>query len=111
MGVTKSVIQFNIRPGQRDRFLDYFVRTGVLETSSFQAGYLGAQLMSSTSDPNRAVVIAEWESPEAYQGWLENPDRELVGDPLDQFLEPSPEGQSFTLVHDVSPQTPLPITA
>jgi quinol monooxygenase YgiN len=108
MSVTRSVIQFNIKPGQRDRFLEHFVRTGVLETSSFQAGYLGAQLMSSTSEPDIAIVIADWESPEAYQGWLDNPERERVGNPLDQYLDPSPEGQSFTLVHAVSPQTPAP---
>jgi quinol monooxygenase YgiN len=108
MGVTRSVIQFTIKPGQRDGFLDFFVRSGVLETSSFQHGYLRAQLLSSTSDPNAAVVIADWESPEAYQGWLDNPERERVGNPLDAFLEPSPEGQSFTLIHEVAPQTPVP---
>lgn len=103
--MTQSVLTFKLLPGRRQDFIDTFIRIQVLETSSFQAGYLGGQLHVDLDDPERAVVIARWESRAAYQGWLDNPVRETIGDQLEPFLADDPSGSIYELVHDVAPET------
>lgn len=104
--MTRSVITFNLKPGKRDEFVETFRRISVLEISSFQAGYQGARLLASVGDPDVAMVIADWESPAAYHGWLDNPDRERIGEQLDPFLAEDPEGQAFEVLYEVAPETP-----
>jgi heme-degrading monooxygenase HmoA len=106
--MTRSVIYFHFdRPGARAEFLETFQRISVLEVSSFQDGYLGGQLHVAIGDEHLAMVIADWESPESYQGWLDNPDRETVGEQLRAFLTSEPVGQVFEVVHEVAPRTPV----
>lgn len=103
--MTRSVIRFNIKPGMRDEFVQAFCRISVLEISSFQTGYLGGRLLTSVQDPDGAIVIADWESPVAYQGWLDSPEREKIGDQLERFLTADSDAQSFVPVHEVAPRT------
>lgn len=105
--MTRSVIYFHLEPGARARFIETFKRISVLETSSFQGGYLGGQLLAAVEDDNVAIVIADWESPESYQGWLDNPARENVGEQLRPYLSTEPVGQVFEVLHDVGPETPV----
>ena len=107
--MTRSVIYFNFdKPGARDEFVETFRRIGVIETSSYQAGFLGGQLLTAVEDDNLAMVIADWESPASYQGWLDNPAREEVGEQLRPFLTIEPAGQVFEVLHEVAPNTPVP---
>lgn len=105
--MTRSVLTFTLKPGMRDAFVQAFRDLEVLAISSFQSGYRGGQLHVDADDPNRALVIASWDSPEAYQGWLDNPEREGIGEQLDRFLAADPEGCVMNVVQDVGPQTPV----
>jgi len=105
--MTQSVLTFTLLPGRRQHFIDTFARLEVLETSSFQAGYRGGQLHVDLDDPDTAVVTAQWDSRAAYQGWLENPVRETIGDQLEEFLAQEPSGHVYELVLEVAPQTPV----
>lgn len=99
--MTQSVLRFALLPGRRDDFVETFGRLGVLETSSGQAGFRGGQLLVDVEDPDAALVIARWDSPAAYRGWLENPVREEIGDQLEPFLADDPQGRVFEVVHEV----------
>jgi quinol monooxygenase YgiN len=99
--MTQSVLRFALQPGKRDEFIATFRRIAVLETSSHQAGWRGGQLLVDASDPDAALVIARWDSPAAYQGWLDNPAREEIGDQLEPFLAADPEGGLVELVYEV----------
>jgi quinol monooxygenase YgiN len=99
--MTQSVLRFALLPGKRDEFVETFRRIRVLETSSHQAGWRGGQLLVDTEDPDAAMVIARWESPAAYQGWLDNPVREEIGDQLEPFLAEDPQGRVADVVHEV----------
>jgi quinol monooxygenase YgiN len=99
--MTQSVIRFDLLPGRRDDFVDTVSRLAVLETSSGQAGFRGGQLLVDVEDPDAAMVIAQWDSPAAYRGWLENPVREEIGEQLRPFLTEDPDGRAFELVHEV----------
>jgi quinol monooxygenase YgiN len=99
--MTQSVLRFALLPGKRDEFLQTFRRLQVLETSSRQAGWRGGQLLVDVEDPDAAMVIARWDSPAAYQGWLDNPVREEIGDQLEPFLAEDPQGCVVDVVHEV----------
>jgi heme-degrading monooxygenase HmoA len=100
--MTQSVLRFALLPGRRDDFLETFRRLEVLETSSGQAGFRGAQLLVDAEDPDAATVIARWDSPAAYQGWLDNPVREKIGARLEPYLAEDPRGRVLELVHEVA---------
>lgn len=99
--MTQSVLRFALLPGRRDEFVETFRRLQVLETSSHQAGWQGGQLLVDVEDPDAALVIARWESPAAYQGWLDNPVREEIGDQLEPFLAADPQGGVVDVVYEV----------
>jgi quinol monooxygenase YgiN len=99
--MTQSVLRFTLAPGRRDAFVETFTRIGVLDTSSRQAGWRGGQLLIDVDDPDTAMVIARWDSPAAYQGWLDNPVREEIGEQLEPFLAADPQGRVLELVHEV----------
>jgi quinol monooxygenase YgiN len=99
--MTQSVLRFTLEPGRRDEFVETFTRIKVLETSSGQAGWRGGQLLIDIDDPDTAMVIAQWDSPAAYQGWLDNPVREEIGEQLEPFLAADPQGRVLELVHEV----------
>jgi quinol monooxygenase YgiN len=99
--MTESVLRFRFLPGRRDDFVATFTRIQVLETSRNQAGWRGGRLLVDAEDPDAAMVIARWDSPDAYQGWLDNPVRERIGDQLEPFLAEDPQGRVLELVHEV----------
>lgn len=99
--MTQSVLRFALLPGKRDEFVGTFRRIQVLETSSHQAGWRGGQLLVDVADPDAALVIARWDSPAAYQGWLDNPAREEIGDQLEPFLADDPQGGLVDVVYEV----------
>jgi quinol monooxygenase YgiN len=105
--MTQSVLTFNILPGKRQEFIDTFLRLEVLPKSSFQAGFGGGQLHFDVQDPDVAMVTAQWDSADAYQGWLDNPIRETLGAELDPFLAEEPSGRLVETVVDVAPLTPF----
>jgi quinol monooxygenase YgiN len=99
--MTQSVLRFALLPGRRDDFLDTFTRIGVLRASRAQPGFRLAQLLVDVEDPDAALVIADWDSPASYQGWLDSPIREDIGEQLRPFLADDPEGRVFELVQEV----------
>jgi heme-degrading monooxygenase HmoA len=100
--MTQSVLRFALLPGRRDDFVETFRRIEVLETSSALPGYRGGQLFADVEDPDTALVTAQWDSPAAYQEWLDHPAREEIGEQLRPFWAEDPQGAVFELVHDVA---------
>jgi len=101
--VTRSVLVFRLAAGRRDAFVEMFRRLEVLRRSSRQPGFLRAQLFVRADDTDEALVTADWESPEAYQGWLDNPVRAEIGEHLEPLLAAEPEPRVYELVEDVGP--------
>lgn len=104
--MVRSILTFRITPGRRQEFLDTFREISVLETSSFQAGYLGAELHLDLHDSDVALVTAVWESAAAYQGWLDNPVRQTLSDRLEPFMDGEPAGHLCQSLLEVAPNTP-----
>jgi heme-degrading monooxygenase HmoA len=101
--VTRSVLLFSILPGRRDEFLAGFRRLEVLRRASEQPGFRGGQLHVPVDGRDEALVTAEWDSPEAYRGWLDNPVRAEIQAELGPLLAAAPEPRLYEVVDDVSP--------
>ena len=99
--MTRSVLYFQILPGRRDEFVATFRRIEVLEHARKQAGFIRSELCVPIDGSDTVMVTAEWESPAAYQGWLDNPIRPLIQEQLGPLLAVAPEPQIFESVQEV----------
>src|SRR2546426_1735310 len=99
--MTRSVLIFSIRPGRRDDFVAAFRRLQVLERASRQPGFLSAQLHVRVDGSDEALVTADWDSSEAYEGWLANPVRAEMQSELGPLLAADPEPRVYDVVEDV----------
>jgi heme-degrading monooxygenase HmoA len=101
--MTRSVLVFSILPGRRDDFVATFGRLQVLRSASRQPGFRRGQLHVRVDGIDEALVTADWDSPEAYQGWLENPVRAEMQSELGPLLAAEPESHVYDVVEDVVP--------
>ena len=101
--MTRSVLFFAILPGRRDEFVAGFARLEVLRRASTTPGFRRAQLHLPVDGADEALVTADWDSPEAYQGWLDNPVRAEIQAELGPLLAEAPEGRVYEVVEDVGP--------
>ncbi|MGH2935809.1 MAG: antibiotic biosynthesis monooxygenase family protein [Gaiellaceae bacterium] len=99
--MTRSVLVFALLPGQVDAFVETFTRLRVLERSSRMPGFRRGQLHVRVDGADEVLVTADWDSPAAYQGWLDNPEREGIGEQLAPFLAADPEPRVFEVIEDV----------
>jgi heme-degrading monooxygenase HmoA len=70
-----SVLQLAVTPGSEDELVRAFQEQDVFGHSRRSGGFLGGRLLRPLEPGDPVVVIAEWESAESYQGWLDNPIR------------------------------------
>ena len=80
-----SVLRLAARPGGEDAFARAFATLEVFRHSEESGGFLGGRLLRSMGD-GPFLVIAEWESADAYRGWLENPVRRELSAQIEPLL-------------------------
>jgi heme-degrading monooxygenase HmoA len=101
--MTRSVLFFALLPGKRDEFVAGFARLEVLRRASAQPGFRRGQLHVPVDGADEALVTADWDSPEAYRGWLDNPVRAEIQAELGPLLAADPEPRVYEVVEDVAP--------
>jgi heme-degrading monooxygenase HmoA len=52
-----------------------------------QPGYITGETLHGVDDPNYYLVISTWDSPEHWQDWLQNPERQKLATEIDSYLE------------------------
>jgi len=100
--MTRSVLFFSILPGRRDEFVAGFERLEVLRRASAQPGFRRGQLHVPVDGGDVVLVTADWDSNEAYQGWLDNPVRAEIQAELGPLLAADPEPRVFEVIADVA---------
>ena len=101
--MTRSVLVFAIMPGRRADFVAAFDRLQVLRRASRQPGFRSAQLHVRVDGSDEALVTADWDSSEAYEGWLANPVRAEMQSEFGPLLVTDPEPRVYDVVEDVVP--------
>jgi heme-degrading monooxygenase HmoA len=81
-----SLLRLPVRPGAEDELVQAFAELRIFERSNESGGFLGGRLLRPVGDAPGVVVVAEWESPADYQGWLDNPVRDELGRRLEPLL-------------------------
>jgi heme-degrading monooxygenase HmoA len=79
-----SVLAIAAKPGAEDDVVRMFAERGVFEQARRSGGFVAGRLLRPLAAGEPFLVVAEWESPESYQGWLDNP----IRDQLSAVLEP-----------------------
>ena len=101
--MTRSVLFFSILPGRLNDFVADFRRLEVLRRASAQPGFRRGQLHVPIDASDEVLVTADWDSPEAYQGWLDDPIRAEIQAELHPLLAADPVPRLFEVVEDVTP--------
>lgn len=99
--MTRSVLVFTTLPGRLDDFVATFRRLEVLRRASRQPGFRRSQLHVRVDGADEALVTADWDSPEAYQGWLDNPVRAELQAEIGPLLAAEPEPRVYEVVEAV----------
>jgi heme-degrading monooxygenase HmoA len=105
--MTRSVLFFSTLPGRREEFVAAFMRIWVLRRASKQEGFRRSQLQVPIDGRDEVLVIADWDSPEAYEGWLENPVRAEIQAELGPLLAADPVPRVFEVLEVVGPEGEL----
>ena len=93
-----SVLTLPVRAGAEDDVVRLYDELEIFELSRRSGGFLGGRLLRPLAEGQPFLVIAEWERPEDYQGWLDNPVRAELGEQLMPLLDAEPV--AGTLYHD-----------
>lgn len=95
----RTVLTLSPRPGRTREIVDLFVRQRVIEHALAVDGCHGVEIWEGSG---RLFVVATWDSPGAYQSWLDHPARNAGNDALNELLlrpmSPEHEGDRYELV-------------
>jgi heme-degrading monooxygenase HmoA len=70
-----SVLHLAVRHDAEDDLIRAFVEHDVFGHSRRSGGFVSGRLLRPLERGDPFVVIAEWDGPESYQDWLDNPIR------------------------------------
>jgi heme-degrading monooxygenase HmoA len=80
-----SILSISVRDGAD--LAGAFARLEIFEQSRLSGGFRSGRLLRPVEERNRYLVLAEWDSAEAYQRWLDNPVRAELAQQLEPLLE------------------------
>ena len=81
-----SVLRLPVRQGAVDELARAFAELDVFGHSERSGGFLGGRFLRPLAGGDHALVVAEWDGPESYQGWLDNPVRERLRERIGPLL-------------------------
>ncbi len=100
----RTVIYLNPKGGNYQDLIDYFLNERVLEHSAEVEGFISSELFSPKNG-GAMMVTATWDSPAAYQRWLDHPWRAesntRISEVLEDHIEVTTSGEVYELVHGV----------
>lgn len=79
----RSVLRLTPRPGCADAVVELFQREQVFERA---LGVDGCQDASLLLRSDEILVTASWDDAEAYQAWVDHPERNTMSDELNELL-------------------------
>jgi heme-degrading monooxygenase HmoA len=98
----RSVLYLEPRGGDQEAIVDFYRENDILGRSIKEPGCLACELQVPRDGSGPILVTALWESPEAYQGWVDNPVRAELAAGLAELVEggfgPSTKGGTYDVV-------------
>ena len=81
-----SVLTLPVRVGAEEAIESAYEELGIFELSRESGGFLGGRLLRPLGAGEPFLVVAEWEGPEDYQRWLDNPVRAALNERIARYL-------------------------
>jgi heme-degrading monooxygenase HmoA len=81
-----SVLRLRARDGAADELVLRFAQLEIFERARESGGFLGGRLLRAKGGGAEFTVIADWETHDDYQAWLDNPVRAETGAQLEPLL-------------------------
>jgi heme-degrading monooxygenase HmoA len=81
-----SVLRFRACEGAADELARRFAELEIFERARESGGFIGGRLLRRDGDGSEFSVIADWQTREDYQAWLDNPVRAETGAQLEPLL-------------------------
>jgi heme-degrading monooxygenase HmoA len=81
-----SVLSVAVRPGAEDDLVRAFAEHDVFGHSRRSGGFVGGRLLRPLEPGDPFLVVAEWDDPESYRGWLDHPIRADLSAALEPLL-------------------------
>jgi heme-degrading monooxygenase HmoA len=81
-----SLLRLPVRPDSVGALADAFAELDVFGHSARSGGFLGGRFLRPLEADAPVFVIAEWDRPESYEAWLDNPVREELRTRLEPLL-------------------------
>ncbi len=95
----RTVLALSPRPGRTRDIVDLFEQQRVIDHALTVDGCRGVEIWEGSG---HLLVVATWDSPGAYQSWLDHPARNAGNDALNELLlepiSPAHEGDRYELV-------------
>lgn len=92
----RTLLELRAAPGRAADLCQTIDALGVLSEHAYaQPGFHGGEVLKGSDD--RVLVIALWESSDAYQAWLDNPVREGLVEALTPLLSHQPRGRVYAV--------------
>lgn len=77
-----SVLPFELKQGRRQEFESVFDKNQILERAIRVQGCEQLFIASESGNPDKVFVVGLWEDQEAYQRWMDHPERGIGADEL-----------------------------
>jgi heme-degrading monooxygenase HmoA len=91
-----SILQLPVLPGRGPELVRRFDELRIFELAGEHAGLRSARLLQPREPDEPFVVVAEWDTAEAYDTWLMHPERARINEELLPLLAGEPRGGLFT---------------
>ena len=82
-----SVLTLPVRAGAEEAIARVYDEAKIFEHSRRSGGFRGGRLLRPLRAGDPFLVIAEWETKDDYQRWLDNPVRKTIGAQIAPHLD------------------------
>jgi len=97
-----SLLEVSVRPGRADKLVRAFAELRVLERAGGRGTLRRARLLRPVDESRPFLVLAEWDAPESYQAWLDDPVREEFRGAMEPLLAGDTSGDLFMVAEEWS---------
>jgi heme-degrading monooxygenase HmoA len=81
-----SILRMALRAGREDELAQAFRDLDVFGQSRASGGFRGGRILRPLEPAEHVLVMAEWDRPEDYERWLDNPVRARLSEALEPLV-------------------------
>ena len=101
-----SVLRFSLKPGAVEQLHEVFRRHRILETAITVEGCWKLSLSCPDGVDDQAYVIGFWQDRDAYQRWLDHPERGAASEDLMALMSGEFDPRAAAELHEVLQSAP-----